>query len=255
MKFKSNIALSIAFSMLMLFVFSASASYAEGTVDVGGYGFYVPTEGYVFLSVDSYVAAIVEGNGDPIYDYFFVAGTYKLKYDIYMYADTLGRHADVGEYVDSILDLGYTSATFAEVMNNIPEDKLLDETFLTQVKEAKAVDGKLEFEPYIEPTEPEPTEPTAKLTITPDPILKNNFNLASVQANILGVENVDKYAIKYSVKDANDNKHYVTTKKASIKQTNPDLIQYIENETELEVLIYDTNGKLIAVENLKVEIN
>lgn len=112
-------------------------------------------------------------------------------------------------------------------------------------------------DPILVPVIPdeEPTEPTAKLTITPDPILKNNFNLASVKANILGVENVDKYAIKYSVKDANDNKHYVTTKKANIRQTNPDLIQYIEGETELEVLIYDVGGKLIVVENLKVEIN
>lgn len=121
-------------------------------------------------------------------------------------------------------------------------------------QEFKGFDGN--GDPILEPVIPEePTEPTAKLTITPDPILKDGFKLANVKANILGVENADKYAIEYSVKDANDVKHYVTTQKAKLNEINPDLIQYIEGETDLKVLIYDANNKLIEVEGLKIEIN
>lgn len=232
----------VSLSVLMIPAFAAELSNT-----LSNYVIQVDENTFVQVTVSEYNQAYFRGERSPLYNY--LKGQNDTIAIYCYYSPETDKYIAVSEFNRQYFRNNSNVSIAIEKSQALPLETV--KTFW----EFKGFDEN--GDPILVPVIPdeEPTEPTAKLTITPDPILKNNFNLASVQANILGVENVDKYAIKYSVKDANDNKHYVTTKKASIKQTNPDLIQYIENETELEVLIYDTNGKLIAVENLKVDIN
>lgn len=238
-----NKVFTLAILVGLLITLVTPFSYAQTNIDVAGIGFNIPEQGYVFLSFDNYFTAIVNGSGNSYYDYFFKPGTQSLKYDICFIKDSLNRHSTFDSYFNSAIKLE-SGAKFGDIMNNIPKEELLDETFLVQVKEAKVTNGKLEFVPYIEPS-----EPTATVTITPHSLLNEGFKLANVKVNVSGIEGAAKYSITYSVYDNDNNEKTVTTKLANVGQVNEDLIQYIDAETsKIKVNLFDVNNNQINTE-------
>lgn len=124
---------------------------------------------------------------------------------------------------------------------------------LVEVVESKPLDEIIDEAP-----EPEPElDIIAMLRMIADPDLNEGFNLVRIIGEIRNAEYAHSYAIKYSVEDEDGEITYVTTEKARIGQENPDLIQYIDGETELVVYVYDIDDDIIDVigmDRIEIEI-
>lgn len=155
--------------------------------------------------------------------------------------------------INQLISSGYTSLyyqldgaqnTWADIFNpSVAEEEIINT--MSQAEEINFTDkdGK---------TTPVTTEPSISVNFSPDSLLGQGFSLGTMNVNVRNVEGAAKYAVRYTVSNAKETV-LVTTPKYNIGETTTDLVQYIEDKTQVDIIVYGADGQELEVFE-KVEV-